>query len=145
MFGSEWSLVLLRMKRGFTQNEAWFYSKWSVVLFKMKRGFYSRETSDSRQACHGLMTGLPWTHDRLAMNSRQACHELVERYLRSRTMNILIGRGLTFFKTQIVYLIIKDFWLFFLCFSFVLLSWYKSTKKSRQKECRPLCQSAKRF
>ena len=30
-------------------------------------------------------------------------------------------------------------------FLFVLLSWYKSTKKSRQKEFRPLCQSAKRF
>jgi len=27
------------MKRGFAQNQAWFYSKPSVVLFKMKRGF----------------------------------------------------------------------------------------------------------
>jgi len=104
----------------------------------MKRGFYSRETSDSRQACHGLMTGLSRTHDRLvtdsrqachglttglsrtrdrlAMDSRQACHELVESYLRSRTMNILIGRGAYFLKNKIVCLIIKHFGLFFLCF-----------------------------
>jgi len=33
------SLVLLKTKRGFTQNQAWFYSKPSVVLFKTKRGF----------------------------------------------------------------------------------------------------------
>jgi len=78
MYGSEWSLVLFRMKLGFAQNEASFLFEWSFIFIREKLR----------------------TRGRLVMNSRQACHGLVESFLRSRTMNILIGGGLTFSKTK---------------------------------------------
>ena len=77
MYGSEWSFIRLKMKLGFAQNEAWFCSKWSLVFIREKLRTRDRLVTDSWQACHGLMTGLSWTHDRLVMDSRQACHELV--------------------------------------------------------------------
>ena len=100
MYGSEWSLVLFRMKLGFVQNEAWFCSKWSLVLFKMKLGFAQNEASFLFEWSFIFIREKLRTRGRLVMNSRQACHGLVESFLRSRTMNILIGGGLTFSKTK---------------------------------------------
>ena len=126
-FCSEWSVVLLKMKRGFVQNEAWFCSKWSVVFIREKLRTRDRLVTDSWQACHGLMTGLSWTHDRLVMDSRQACHELVAGLswtrgkLPTKSNNEYINwKGTSFLKNKILDLIIKDFWLVFLYFYFLL-------------------------
>ena len=73
----------------------------------MKLHFYSRETSESWEACHGLKTGLSWTHDRLVMNSW----------------------GAYFFFKKIVYLTIKDFNWFLMVFIFyrttIIWNWIK--------------------
>ncbi len=104
MYGSEWSLVLFRMKLGFVQNEAWFCSKWSLVFVRMKLHFYSRETSDSWEACHELATGLSWTRGKLPTKPNN---------------EYINWRGTYFFKNKIVYLIFRYFDSFFLCFYFL--------------------------